>query len=147
MTTTCTVGISIRRLPVEVYSYLVETRNLPDWSAFIAAIRPSGDEWIATTPEGEVRIRFSPRNDFGILDHWGSPQPELTVYVPMRVVPNGPDGSEVIFTAFRLPGMTDEQCARDVDLVRSDLASLRKALEGRAHGSADPAVTPPPALQ
>jgi hypothetical protein len=147
MTGSCTVGISIRCQPAEVYAYLAEPRNLPAWSAFITAIRQTGDAWTATTPDGEVRIRFSPRNDFGILDHWVSPGPELTVYVPMRVLPIASDGSEVIFTVLRLPGMTDEQFGRDVNLVRSDLITLRRVIEERSGRPGVPAAAPPPDLQ
>lgn len=46
----------------------------------------------------------------------------------MRVVPNG-DGSEVVFTLFRQPGMTDEQFAADAAWVAKDLAALKAVFE------------------
>lgn len=65
---------------------------------------------------------------WGVLDHWVTPAPGVEVYVPMRVVANG-EGSEVIFTLFQQPGMTDEQFAADARLVEQDLATLKKVLE------------------
>jgi hypothetical protein len=53
----------------------------------------------------------------------------------MRVVSNG-EGSEVIFTLFRTPGMTDEILERDIRWVTGDLATLKDLLEG---GGSEPA--------
>jgi hypothetical protein len=73
---------------------------------------------------------FAARNDYGVLDHhvW-LPSGEV-IYVPMRVIADG-DGSEVVFTLRRRPGMTDEEFARDTGLVAADLARLRQLLESR----------------
>lgn len=46
----------------------------------------------------------------------------------MRVLPNG-SGSEVIFTLFRLPDMSNEQFAEDVGMVERDLKTLKDVLE------------------
>jgi hypothetical protein len=46
----------------------------------------------------------------------------------MRVVPNA-DGTELIFTLFRLPGMTDEKFEQDAKLVLTDLMALKNLLE------------------
>jgi hypothetical protein len=59
----------------------------------------------------------------------------VEVYIPMRVVANG-EGSEVIFTLFRTPGMSDESLERDIDWVTGDLATLKELLEG---GGSEPA--------
>jgi uncharacterized protein YndB with AHSA1/START domain len=130
MTESRTVSISIRRPPAEVYDFLAEPANFPRWSIFITAISRDGDEWLATTPGGTVRISFTPRNDFGIVDHSVTVSPALQIYVPLRVVANGDDGSEVIFTVFRLPGMTAVQFAEDLEMVTTDLAGLKRVLEG-----------------
>ena len=29
-----------------------------------------GDDWVAEGPEGPIRLRFTPHNDFGVMDHW-----------------------------------------------------------------------------
>ena len=131
MTESRTVSISIKRRPEEVYEYLVDPANFPKWSVFIKAIRLEGNEWIATTPEGTVRIRFTPRNEFGILDHYVTVNPQIQVYVPMRVLANPENDSEVIFTVFRLPGMSVEQYNDDIGMVLTDLAGLKRELEDK----------------
>jgi len=132
MTESCTVSISIKRPVADVYAYLADPANFPQWSLFIREIRREGDDWLATTPSGSVLMRFTPPNEFGILDHYVTVSPELQVYVPLRVVANGEDGSEVLFTIFRLPGMDEAQFAADIALVRTDLAGLQLALAGAA---------------
>jgi len=132
MTESCTVSISIKRPVADVYAYLADPANFPQWSLFIREIRREGDDWLATTPSGSVLMRFTPPNEFGILDHYVTVSPELQVYVPLRVVANGEDGSEVLCTIFRLPGMDEAQFAADIALVRTDLAGLQLALAGAA---------------
>jgi hypothetical protein len=43
-------------------------------------------------------------------------------------VPNG-SGSEVLFTVFRQPGMSDENFAKDTAMVEQDLQTLKLVLE------------------
>ena len=76
-----------------------------------------------------MKIKIAPKNEFGILDHTVIPAPGIKVFVPMRVVPNG-SMSEVIFTLFQQPGMSDQDFARDQGMVEQDLATLKQVLEG-----------------
>jgi hypothetical protein len=75
-----------------------------------------------------MNLRFVEHNDLGVLDHYVSPAPGVEAYVPMRVLPNG-SGSEVLFTLFQLPGMSDEKYAEDAGLVTRDLQTLKRVLE------------------
>jgi len=131
MTESRTVSISIKRRPGDVYEYLADPANFPKWSVFIKEIRKEGNEWIATTPESKVRIRFTPRNKFRVLDHTVKVSPHLQVYVPMRVLASPGNDSEVIFTVFRMPGMSDEKYENDIGMVLTDLAALKRVLEDK----------------
>lgn len=130
-----TVSVSIARPAGEAYAYLADPARFPEWSDFITALRRDGEQWVATTRSGEVRMIFAPRNDFGVLDHDVVVSPDLTVHVPMRVVKNG-EGSEVLFTVFRQPGMQPAEYEADVEMVRSDLLNLKRVLEGEPGGRA-----------
>jgi uncharacterized protein YndB with AHSA1/START domain len=123
-----TISVSIARSPSEVYEYLADPARFPEWSVFITAMRREADHWRALTQHGEVRMSFTPRNALGVLDHDVLVNPQLTVHVPMRVVKNG-EGSEVLFTIFRQPGMSAQDYDADVALVRTDLLSLKRLLE------------------
>jgi hypothetical protein len=128
-----TVSISIERDWREVYEYASVPQNFARWASGLGSgLEPSGEDWIAQGPEGPIRVRFSPPNDFGVLDHVVTVAPGVEILIPLRVVANG-SGSEVALTLFRQPGMSDEKFAADADWVRRDLERLKALLEtGRA---------------
>jgi hypothetical protein len=132
MTTTFpsrTLSVTIGCHPDRVYGFVSDPENLPRWATtFCKSIRRTGTDWIMETPHGPTKVRLVAKNDLGVLDHYVSPAPGVEVYVPMRVVPNG-SGSEVIFTLFRLPDMSEEQYAADAGLVEQDLRTLKEVLE------------------
>ena len=80
------------------------------------------------TSTGWVGICFVPYNEFGILDHIVQLPDGKSILNPMRVVANG-DGCEVMFTLFQLPEMDDEQFARDAEMVKADLKTLKAVME------------------
>jgi hypothetical protein len=80
------------------------------------------------TPDGPMRIRFAPQNDFGVLDHCVLLQNGVEVFNPMRVLANGA-GSEVLFTVFQAATMSDEKFVEDVAMVEHDLRTLKSVLE------------------
>lgn len=125
------VSVSIERPPAEVYAFAGDARQLPRWAAGLAnsaAVR-AGDAWVMESPMGKVKVEFAPANPFGVLDHDVTLPSGEVVHNPLRVVRNG-DGSEVVFTLFHRPGMTDGEFAADVEAIRRDLMTLKTLLEG-----------------
>lgn len=124
-----TLSVSIDRHPDEVYGFVSNPENLPQWATtFVQSIRRSDSGWTAETPQGPVRFSFAERNEFRVADQYVSPAPGVEVYVPMRVLPNG-SGSEIVFTIFQTPGMTDEGFVSDIGLVEGDLRTLKELLD------------------
>ncbi|MCC6073622.1 SRPBCC family protein [Pseudomonas sp. GCM10022188] len=131
--------IGIDRPLSEVAAFLAEPRNFPSWASGLAdGLEPAADssllpqagsEWLASTPHGCLRIRFSPANPYGVADHWVELEDGRVIYVPLRVVANG-DGSTVALTLFHRPDMDAESFAADCDWVRRDLLTLRQVLGG-----------------
>lgn len=64
----------------------------------------------------------------GVLDHLVTLGSGEVVPVYMRVIPNA-DGSEVLFTLFRLPSMSADVFERDAESVTRDLQRLKAILE------------------
>jgi hypothetical protein len=124
------VSVSIGRRPADVYEFASDPRNLPRWAAGLARseVRKEGDEWVADAPFGKIRVRFAPKNPYGVLDHYVRLESGVTIHNPMRVVPNG-EGSEFIFTLIRQSGMSDEKFAEDKAAVEKDLRTLKEILE------------------
>lgn len=125
-----TLSVSIACEPARVYEYVRDPSNLPQWApAFCKSVRPAADDnWVVETPHGPVGLRFVERNALGVLDHQIRPTPDFEIHVPMRVLPNQA-GSEVLFTLFRLPDLSDERFAEDAGLVQQDLDTLKRILE------------------
>jgi hypothetical protein len=127
--TSHTVNVSIGRPPEDVAQFVSNPENLPAWAhGLCKSISKSGSDWIADTPQGPMKVRFVEKNDFGVLDHFVTSSVGVEVYVPMRVLANG-SGSELIFTIFKPPGMSDLQLAHDIGLVQQDFKRLKELME------------------
>ena len=124
-----TLSISIDCNPKKAYEFILNPVNLPKWAKGLSgSIKKVGEDWIAESPMGSVRVQFTDRNKFGILDHDVTLPSGIKVSNPMRVMPNG-NGSEIIFTLFQQPDMSDEDYARDIGLVQQDLQNLKTIME------------------
>lgn len=124
-----TLSVSINCPRDRVYAFVSNPENFPRWAAGLCkSVRKSDTGWIVETTQGPMNLRFAEKNDLGVLDHYVSPSPGIEIYVPMRVLANGP-GSELVFTLFRLPGMSDEKFAEDAKMVMRDLETLKELLD------------------
>jgi hypothetical protein len=75
-----------------------------------------------------VKVKFAETNKFGVLDHAVTLPSGVKVSNPMRVFPNN-DGSELVFTLYRRPDVSDQEFAEDAKSVEQDLAKLKTLLE------------------
>jgi len=115
----------------EVYSYARDPANLPAWAPGLgSSVEQVEGQWFVETSGGRVGLEFAPVNEYGVLDHDVTLPSGEVIYNPMRVTRHG-TGSEVVFALRRLPGMTDEEFARDSAAVAADLARLKQVVEGR----------------
>lgn len=129
------ISASIDRPPDEVYAFASNPENLPQWATGLSgSIRKVHGEWIADSPMGKVKIRFVEANVFGVLDHEVVLESGVRIWNPMRVVARG-NGSEIIFTFFRQPDMSDQKFSEDARWVEKDLMRLKGLLERRSSRS------------
>ena len=124
-----TFSISIRHEWQELYERIWRPGFFAQWAAGLAesALRQDGQAWVADGADGPIRIRFTPHNEFGVMDHWVDTG-ETVVHVPLRVMANG-NGAEVMLTLYRQPGMSDDDYSSDVKLVSRDLKALKALIE------------------
>ncbi|MDP9825761.1 SRPBCC family protein [Kineosporia succinea] len=114
----------------EVYAYASDPAHLPDWAPGLCdSIEPKGDEWVVSSPMGRAWVKFAPKNDFGVIDHWVTLEDGQTFYNPFRVLAFDRASSEVVFSVRRAEGVTDEEFARDTEAVAADLERLKGLLE------------------
>ena len=115
----------------EVYNYASDPSNLAEWTPGLGiSVERIAERWFVQTPAGRVRVAFAPRNEYGVLDHDVTLPSGEVIYNPMRVTKYG-SGCEVVFPLRRLPGMTDEEFARDAAAVTADHARLKQVVERR----------------
>lgn len=122
------VSISINRSADEVYEFASNPENLPKWAAGVSgSVKNVKGEWVTESPMGRVKVKFADKNKFGILDHDVTLPSGETFYNPMRVFPNK-DGSELVFTLYQRPGMSDEDFRKDEEQIITDLQKLKGLL-------------------
>lgn len=123
------ISVVIHKSFDSVNEFLAEPENFPKWASGLAnGLQKVGEDWIAETPEGSMKVKFTEWNKFGVADHYVYPAPNVEIYIPLRVIPNG-SGCEVLLTLFRTNHMSDEKFAADAEWVRKDLSALKKFLE------------------
>lgn len=123
------LSVIIERPAEEAYAYLSLPENFPRWASGLgSALRRVDGDWLAQTPEGPARVRFSEPNSRGVLDHSVTLPQGRTVYVPLRVLPRA-RGCELVLTLYRQPDMTDEKFAADAEWVMRDLQAAKRLLE------------------
>lgn len=115
----------------DLYAQIWAPEFFPKWASGLARsrLRKDGNGWLTDGPEGAIRVRFSPHNGYGVMDHWVELPNGSEVLIPLRVVANGV-GAEVMLTLFRQPEMDDERFANDAEWVVRDLQKLKEIVEG-----------------
>jgi uncharacterized protein YndB with AHSA1/START domain len=123
------ISVSIDRPADTVYEFASNPENLPKWAAGLGdSIKNVDGDWIAESPMGRIKVKFADKNKFGVLDHDVSLPSGTKFYNPMRVFPNN-DGSEIIFTLYQQPDVTDQLFSEDAEAVTGDLKKLKTLLE------------------
>ncbi|MBW0434201.1 SRPBCC family protein [Leptospira yasudae] len=112
------------------YEFLSEPKNFPEWaSGLCKSISPGpNEEWIIEAPQGMLKAIFTPENPYGILDHTVILNETDRIANPLRILPNG-EGSEILFTLFKTPDMTQQKFEEDAAWVKKDLNELKALLE------------------
>jgi hypothetical protein len=125
-----TLSVTIGRPWKDVYETIWRPESFPKWASGLSrsSLEKVGEAWTAEGPTGIVRIRFTDHNPFGVMDHYVDTGKGPEVYVPLRVIANA-DGTEVLLTLFRQPGMSEQQFLADAECVNRDMIALKTLLE------------------
>ena len=126
------IKVAINRPYDQVYELLVDPLFFGRW-----AVNPDtpmvplgGGDWLVQLPRGETVIRFTLRNDFGVLDYQTfSPGDADGPVTPVRLIHND-GGCELVLVWEKRPGVSDEKFRSDSEWVASDLQRLKSLIEG-----------------
>lgn len=109
-------------------AFLADHRNLPKWAAGLSSgVSEQNGVVFSESPMGKVELRFARGAEHGIFDHDVVLPDGTTFHNPFRVLKND-QGSEVVFTLYRLPGVSDEAFEQDAATITADLARLADAV-------------------
>ena len=123
------ITVSIDSPADRIYAYVRDGENFPEWlDSFVRSVTRTAAGWVLETADGDMGWRFVAANEFGVLDHYVTLPSGDVILNPMRVVPNGA-GSEVMFTLFQRPGVSNDEFAADAGMVERDINRLKSILE------------------
>ena len=118
----------IDRKPADISAFLADNRNLPKWAAGLSAgVSEEDGVVLSESPMGMVQVRFAAGAEHGIFDHDVTLPDGRSFHNPLRVLRND-EGSEVVFTLYRVTGVTDEAYEKDAATIAADLERLAAAL-------------------
>jgi len=127
------LSVRVERSARDVYSFCVEPANLPRWAAGLSgSIEHLDGRWVAESPMGRVIIEFAPLNEFGVLDHRVTLEDGRVFDNPMRVLADGEDAADVVFTVRRADDVSVEDFEADARAIAADLETLKALLESDA---------------
>lgn len=127
-----TFSVSIKREWRDLYEQIWHPEFFAKWASGLAQseLRQDDKGWHTDGADGPVRIRFTPHNEYGVMDHAVETDTGTEIHVPLRIIQNG-DGAEVMLTLFRQPDMDDERFSADTKWVVRDLKRLKELSERR----------------
>jgi hypothetical protein len=94
----------------ELFDYLADARNLPDWATeFAHELKVVEGRYKVVNGLGEFFFEIRADRGSGVVDMLAGPNEDALQLFPARVVPLADGGSAFTFTMFQAPGQPDEQ--------------------------------------
>src|SRR5262245_38323606 len=129
-----TVTTTLATRPDEVFGYLADIENLPEWATeFARELRVVDGRHKVVNGVGEFFFDIHADAESGVIDMLAGPSEDALLCFPTRVVPTPAGGSAFTFTMFQAPGQPDEQFASQHASLLRELDNL----EQRFRGSSD----------
>jgi hypothetical protein len=105
-----TVTATFSAPPDEVFGYLADIDNLPEWATeFARELKQVDGRHKVVNGLGEFFFELHADPDSGVIDMLAGPHEDTLQLFPSRVVPLADGGSAFTFTMFQAPGQTDQQ--------------------------------------
>ncbi len=104
-----TVTTVLDATPEEVFAYMAEIENLPEWAnEFARELRRDEHGYTVVNNLGEFRFEIRADRATGVIDMLAGPSADEMSVFPTRVIKLGDRTTAFIFTMFQAPGMPDE---------------------------------------
>jgi hypothetical protein len=111
----------------QVFSYLAEIENLPDWATeFARELRYEDGKAKVVNGLGEFYFAIDADPNTGVIDMYAGPSEDAFALFPTRVVELPGRRSAYTFTMFQAPGMPDELFASQHESLLREFENIRK---------------------
>lgn len=109
----------------EVFAYMSEIENLPEWATeFARELRREEDGYTVVNNLGEFRFEIRADEETGVIDMFAGPTADQMAVFPTRAV-ELPDGHTAYsFTMFQGPGMPDELFEGQYESLKREFANI-----------------------
>jgi len=116
----------------EVFDYLADVRNLPEWAnEFARELKLVDGRHKVVNGLGEVFFEIRADEETGVIDMYAGPSDEELALFPSRVVALGQGRSAFVVTMFQPSGQPDELFeAQHASLLR-ELENVERRFSGR----------------
>ena len=116
--------------PEKLFALLSKEENLPKWATmFCKDIKKDGDDYIITTPGGELYFKINADAKTGVIDMAAGPTKEQMWGGPNRVASDNMGGSLFIFTYLQAPGQPDEDFENGCKGLAVEFEVIRKLVD------------------
>ena len=114
----------------EVFGYLADIENLPEWATeFARELRREGEDYKVVNGLGEFFFRIEAEPRTGVIDMFAGPTRDAMAVFPTRAV-RLPDGRTAYsFTMFQAPDMPDELFDAQYESLRREFANIERILQ------------------
>jgi hypothetical protein len=114
----------------EVFAYMSEIENLPEWATeFARELRHDEDGYRVVNNLGEFRFEIRADDETGVIDMLAGPTADEMAVFPTRAVAL-PDGRTAYsFTMFQSPGMPDELFEGQFESLKREFANIEARFE------------------
>ena len=109
----------------EVFAYVAEIENLPEWATeFARELRRDADGYKVINNLGEFRFEIKADEETGVIDMLSGPSAEEMAIFPTRAVPLPGGRTAYTFTMFQAPGMPDELFESQYESLQREFANI-----------------------
>jgi hypothetical protein len=114
----------------EVFGYLSEIENLPEWATeFARQLKRDGDRYKVVNNRGELFFDIDADPATGVIDMYAGPEPDAMALFPTRVVALLDGKSAFTFTMFQGPDMPDELFDSQYESLKRELRNIEATFE------------------
>jgi hypothetical protein len=120
-----TVTTVLRASKQEVFDYIAEIENLPDWATeFARELRRDEDGYIVVNNLGEFRFDIRADEETGVIDMHAGPTADQMALFPTRAVELADGRTAYSFTMFQGPDMADELFEGQYESLKREFANI-----------------------